>query len=62
KDVYHYLDGTAQQNDAVMKRGICHRIVRGLTEIWNINDKNELISTINSVIHTLVRTPQRFNF
>ena len=53
KDVYHYLDGTAQQNDAVMKRGICHRIVRGLTEIWNINDKNELISTINSVIHTL---------
>ena len=53
KDVYHYLDATAQHNYAGMRRGICHRVVRGLVEIWDLGDKMQLVEVINMVIKTL---------
>ena len=53
KDVYHYLDATAQHNYAGMRRGICHRVVRGLVEIWDLGDKLQLVEVINMVIKTL---------
>ena len=53
KDIYHYLNATAQRNYAGMRRGICHRVVRGLVEIWELKDKIGMIEVINSVIRTL---------
>ncbi|MFO7755323.1 MAG: hypothetical protein R6V34_05015 [Bacteroidales bacterium] len=53
KDIYHYLNATAQLNHAGMRRGISHRVVRGLVEIWGLRDKMQLIQTINEVIRTL---------
>ncbi|MBS0010287.1 MAG: PIG-L family deacetylase [Bacteroidales bacterium] len=53
KDVYHYLNATAQHNYAGMRRGICHRVVRGLVEIWQLENKNRLIEVITNVIKTL---------
>jgi len=53
KDIYHYLNATAQHNYAGMRRGICHRVVRGLVEIWELKDKLHMIEVINNVIRTL---------
>ncbi len=53
KDIYHYLNATAQRNYAGMRRGISHRVVRGLVEIWGLKDKMQMIQTINEVIRTL---------
>jgi len=53
KDIYHYLNATAQHNYAGMRRGICHRVVRGLVEIWELKDKLQMIEVINNVIRTL---------
>ncbi|MBN1386990.1 MAG: hypothetical protein JW965_01000 [Bacteroidales bacterium] len=53
KDIYHYLNATAQRNYAGMRRGICHRVVRGLVEIWGLKDKVQMIEVINNVIRTL---------
>ncbi|HDZ40124.1 MAG TPA: glucosamine-6-phosphate isomerase [Bacteroidetes bacterium] len=53
KDVYHYLNATAQHNYEGMRRGICHRVVRGLVEIWKLEDKLQMIEVINLVIKTL---------
>lgn len=53
KDVYHYLNATAQHNYAGMRRGICHRVVRGLVEIWHLEDKQQMIEVINVIIKTL---------
>ena len=50
KDVNHYLNGTAERDLSVMRRGICHRVVRALTEIWDAKSKNDLIASINDVL------------
>ena len=42
KDVYHYLDNCAQNNDFEKKRGLCHRVIRDSVEIWGINNTEEL--------------------
>ncbi len=53
KDVYHYLDKIASRNIPGQKRGLCHRVVRALVEIYNIDSKNELASKIGSIIEYL---------
>ncbi len=53
KDIYHYLNATAQKNYAGMRRGISHRVVRGLVEIWGLQDKIQMIEVINNIIRTL---------
>lgn len=53
KDIYHYLNATAEHNYDGMRRGICHRVVRGLVEIWQLKDKMQLIENINNNIKTL---------
>jgi len=50
KDVYHYLNKIASRNPAGQKRGLCHRVVRALVEIYAIDSKNELASKIGDVI------------
>jgi glucosamine-6-phosphate deaminase len=46
KDIYHYLDSVAAQNEAEKRRGVCHRVVRAMVEIWMIKNLDELVTTI----------------
>ncbi|MCF8221509.1 MAG: hypothetical protein K9J25_00070 [Bacteroidales bacterium] len=53
KDIYHYLNATAQRNVMAMRRGICHRTVRALVKIWELKDKLQMIEVINGLLRTL---------
>jgi len=53
KDIYHYLDSVAANNETEQRRGICHRMVRAIVEIWKIKNDKELISTIIQVLDNL---------
>ena len=53
KDVYHYLDNIAAQNEEGKRRGVCHRFVRALVSIWNIGNKEQLRETIYEVLTSL---------
>jgi glucosamine-6-phosphate deaminase len=53
KDVYHYLTNVASENAQARSRGLCHRVVRALCIVWEINDTNQLRDTINEVISRL---------
>ena len=50
KDVYHYLDKVASQNTFGQTRGLCHRMVRSLVEIYSLKSLDELIIKINEII------------
>ena len=56
KDVYHYLNKVAAQDKVGQKRGLCHRIVRAIVEIYHVNDTDELRYTINDIIAILNRS------
>ena len=53
KDIYHYLNATAQNNIDGMRRGISHRVVRGLVQIWGVKSKIQIIEVINEIIKAL---------
>ena len=53
KDIYHYLDSVAAQDEEEKRRGVCHRVVRALISIWNIRNKDELRDTIYEVLASL---------
>ncbi|WP_297085712.1 glucosamine-6-phosphate isomerase [uncultured Draconibacterium sp.] len=53
KDIYHYLDNIAAQDEEEKRRGVCHRVVRALVSIWNIKDEEELRETIFEVLTIL---------
>ncbi len=53
KDVYHYLDNIAANNQYEKTRGVCHRLVRAMVEIWGIKDKDELEKVIKEILTTL---------
>ena len=42
KDVYHYLDNIAAQNDEEKRRGVCHRAIRAMVSIWKVKSKDGL--------------------
>ena len=42
KDVFHYLDAIANNDIIEQKRGMSHRVVRALIEIYNIKNKESL--------------------
>lgn len=50
KDVNHYLNNVAGRNEEGKLRGLAHRIVRCLVEIWKIESKEQLINTIEEII------------
>lgn len=54
KDVYHYLTKVAAGNYTERRRGVCHRIVRSLVEIYSIKSKSQLYQVINDVLKILV--------
>lgn len=53
KDIYHYLDNIAAQNNDEKRRGVCHRAIRAMVSIWNIKSKDELRDVIYEIISTL---------
>jgi glucosamine-6-phosphate deaminase len=53
KDIYHYLDSVAANDEAEKRRGVCHRVVRALVEIWEVKNRTELVSTINEILENL---------
>jgi len=50
KDVYHYLDKVASQNTFGQTRGLCHRMVRSLVDIYSLKSIDELVVKINDII------------
>ena len=53
KDVYHYLDRVASQNFDGQIRGLCHRTVRALVNIYKLKSKEELTETIGHILEYL---------
>jgi glucosamine-6-phosphate deaminase len=53
KDIYHYLDSVAGHNEAEKRRGVCHRVVRAVVEIWEVKSEKQLISTIIEILDNL---------
>jgi len=53
KDVYHYLDNIAAQDDEEKRRGVCHRLVRAMVSIWKVQDKDELRDVIYEILSSL---------
>jgi glucosamine-6-phosphate deaminase len=56
KDVYHYLNKVAALDELGQRRGLCHRVVRAIVEIYHVNDTDELRYTINDIIAILKRS------
>lgn len=56
KDVYHYLNKVAASDKVGQRRGLCHRVVRAIVEIYHVNDTDELRYTINDIIAILKRS------
>ncbi len=53
KDVYHYLNKVASFDERGQKRGLCHRLVRAVVDIYGIKNKEDLRYTINDIIAVL---------
>ncbi len=53
KDIYHYVTNLAAADKYQQKRGLCHRIVRALTEIYIVKDEADLRDKINEVLTIL---------
>lgn len=53
KDIYHYLDSVAANDEAEKRRGVCHRVVRALVEIWEVKNEDELVTTIVDILTLL---------
>ncbi len=53
KDVSHYLNRVAAMDSVGMERGLCHRIVRAIVEIYQVSSKSELRDAINEILSIL---------
>ena len=49
KDIYHYLDSIAAQDNEEKRRGACHRTVRALVTIWDIHNTDDLLQVIGEI-------------
>lgn len=49
KDVYHFLDNVAKNNDFEKRRGLCHRLIRSIVVIWKVTNKQELRKILTDV-------------
>ena len=50
KDIYHFLINVASDDPAERVRGLCHRVIRAIVEIWDIKNKEQLRDTINAIL------------
>ena len=53
KDVSHYLDKVADEDNAGKLRGACHRIVRAMVDIYKLKSKDDLIRQIQKNIELI---------
>lgn len=53
KDVYHYLNKVAAGEHHERRRGVCHRVVRALVQIYKIKSTHQLRDVINDVLTIL---------
>lgn len=56
KDVSHYLNKVAEMDKAGMERGLCHRVVRAIVEIYDVKNKEGLRDAINDILSTLKKS------
>lgn len=53
KDIYHYLDNVARDNQNEMDRGFCHRLLRCSVVVWGFKNIEELKTKYREVIDVL---------
>jgi len=53
KDVNHYLNKVAENNEQGRLRGICHRVVRAIVDIYRVRSKETLENQIGQIIHVI---------
>ena len=53
KDIYHYLDSVAANDAYEQRRGVCHRVIRSIVQIWEVKNEEQLISTIVEILDNL---------
>lgn len=53
KDVYHFLTNVASENPDQRMRGLCHRVVRAVVDIYEVKSKQTLRESINDIISIL---------
>lgn len=56
KDIYHYLDGVAANDAFEQRRGVCHRVIRSVVQIWKVKNEEQLISTIIDILDNLTNS------
>lgn len=53
KDVYHFLMKVASGEPIERTRGLCHRVVRAIVEIWEVENKQHLRDSINAILSNI---------
>ena len=53
KDVYHYLTKIASGEPQERRRGLCHRVVRSVVDIYKIENEAELRNSIDDILSIL---------
>lgn len=53
KDVYHYLNKVASGEPHERRRGLCHRFVRAIVDIYQVKNKEELNNKIDDILSLL---------
>jgi glucosamine-6-phosphate deaminase len=53
KDVSHYLNKVAERDEEGKKRGLCHRVIRCMVDIFTLRSVEELKEKIKEVVNTL---------
>ncbi len=56
KDVSNYLDAIAENNAFEKRRGVSHRIIRALVEIYKLTNATQLENVIHNIIEQLQST------
>jgi len=53
KDVYHYLNKVASGEPKQRRRGLSHRVIRDMVELYKLSSVEELLKKIDSILHIL---------
>lgn len=56
KDIYHYLDSVAANDVYEQRRGVCHRVIRSIVQIWGVKNELQLIATIIEILDNLTNS------
>ncbi|HEY3371067.1 MAG TPA: glucosamine-6-phosphate isomerase [Prolixibacteraceae bacterium] len=56
KDIYHYLDSVAANDAFEQRRGVCHRVIRSVVQIWEVKNEEQLIATIIEILNNLTNS------